>query len=272
MQGLPQPYQKNHENWRISNFFPKFTLKNMYHLICEPKEKQWKTAFMAMIEFCEFLAICTKHSNQPSILLTDHTRKLCITLNGYYIMIGTLPLGIIEELLKMTIPSLGIAKLPHYKTQILLCQGEDLSSMQLINEGISMRALKILLMFEENRSWRMCIGNQAIKISRCLIHWLGMFGSSSIYLKLNLKIPYHQIINENVGKCNTKFHAIARIYELLVLPIEPHTSCTKCHFMGDTTIYLDFIVHENDIIANKEKITTIHELTTPKNIHQEGSC
>ena len=95
----------------------------------------------------------------------------------------------------MTIPSLGIAKLPHYKicqnkTQILLGLGEDLLGMQLINEGINMCALPALLKFEENRSWRMCIGNQEIKISRCLIHWLGMFGSSSIYLKLNLKSPY----------------------------------------------------------------------------------
>ena len=52
-----------------------------------------------------------------------------------------------------------------------------------------MHALPILLVFEENFSWRMCIGNQEIKISRFLIHWLGMFGSSLVYFKLNLKSP-----------------------------------------------------------------------------------
>ena len=67
------------------------------------------------------------------------------------------------------------------------------------------------------------------------------------------------------------FMLIERIYELLVLPMELHTNCTKCCFMGDTTIYLGFIVHENNTIANEEKITTIHDLTTPTIIHQEGS-
>ena len=98
-----------------------------------------------MVEFCEFFVICTKHSNQPTIHLTDHTIKLCINLNGYYVMIGTLPPGIIEELLKMIVPSSGIEKLPHYKicqnkTQILPGQGEDLLVMQLkMRASASMR-------------------------------------------------------------------------------------------------------------------------------------
>ena len=108
----------------------------------------------------------------------------------------------------------------------------------------------------------MSIGNRAIKISR--FHWLGMFGSSLIYLKTNMKSPYHQISNQNGGKYDPKFDSITRIYGLLVLLMEPHANCTKCHFMGNTLVYLGFIVHENGIIANEEKITAIYDLTTLK--------
>ena len=36
-------------------------------------------------------------------------------------------------------------------------------------------------------------------------------------------------------------------------------------------IFLRDIINTNDIISNKEKIIAIHNLTTPKNIHQMGS-
>ena len=60
-------------------------------------------------------------------------------------------------------------------------------------------------------------------------------------LKPNLNNPYHHIIIEEVGEHNIQLHAIAKIYEFLVLPTELHISWIKCHIVGDTTVFLAFI-------------------------------
>ena len=205
--------------------------------------------------------MCIKHPYQPNIFLADETRKLYVNLNRYFIMLSTLPS--IKELLKMTIPSSGIAKSPQYKislnnSQILPGQREDLLAMQLINEGIFLCVLPVLLHHKENSSWKMCIGNQAIKILvssriviQCLDYMSGMFYKSLIYKKMNLQCPYHQIKNEERGKNHTKFHGIERIYILIVFPIEPQIDWTKCHSMGDTTNYLGFILHANVLLQTK---------------------
>ena len=54
-----------------------------------------------------------------------------------------------------TIPSSSIVQLPHNITHMLPGQRDNMFGMQLINEGISIRALRVLLLHEERRSWVM---------------------------------------------------------------------------------------------------------------------
>ena len=96
-------------------------------------------------------------------------------------MIGTL--SRIHKLLKITIPS----------------SGDD------------------LLMHKEKRSWRICIGNEALKIMANLsipTYWLNIFTRSIIYVRMNLTVSDKWISNEEAGKYESEFHAVAGIYEL----------------------------------------------------------
>ena len=139
--------------------------------------------------------MCTKHSNPLSInLVTHQKRKLHINLKPYYLNIAAVPR--IQDLLKTIIP----------------CSGNDLVGLQLINDGIIIHALPILVIHKEKRSWRICIGNRAVKI-RLPTFWRGIFGRSQIYFGMNLKSSAQWITNEKVGKYETEFHAIARIYQ-----------------------------------------------------------
>ena len=88
---------------------------------------------------------------------------------------------------------------------------------------------------------------------------------------MNLKSSDQWISNEKAGKYEIEFHAIARIYQLLGFPMEPHIDWTKYRFMGEIMVYLGFTVHANHIIAKEEMIIAIHDLTTPRYIHEEGS-
>ena len=181
-------------------------------------------------------------------------------------MIGTLPS--FEELLKITIRSSGIEKLAYHKIcqnklQILPGQGEDLYIMQFINEGISMRALPLIILHNENCSWRMYMDSRAIKYYiHCLQCRLGHFCWSLKYSKMSLKSPYHQIIINQRGEYNKGLHALA--IRLLI-------GWTKCHNVGETTLFLRVIVRANDIISEKEKITARHDLTKRRDIHQVRS-
>ena len=139
--------------------------------------------------------MCTKHSNPLSInLVTHQKRKLHINLKPYYLNIAAVPR--IQDLLKTIIP----------------CSGNVLVGLQLINDGIIIHALPILVIHKEKRSWRICIGNRAVKI-RLPTFWRGIFGRSQIYFGMNLKSSAQWITNEKVGKYETEFHAIARIYQ-----------------------------------------------------------
>ena len=88
---------------------------------------------------------------------------------------------------------------------------------------------------------------------------------------MNIKSSAQWISNEKVGKYETEFHAIARINQLLDFPMEHHIHLTKCHFMGENMVYLGLIVHAKHIIAKEKMITGIHNVITPRNIHEEGS-
>ena len=53
--------------------------------------------------------------------------------------------------------------------------------------------------------------------------------------------------------------------------MEPHIHWTKCHFMRENRVYLGLIVHANHITAKEETITGIHDQTSRRNIHEDGS-
>ena len=244
---------KNHKNWRASNLFP--NMKNRYPKTYIPKESEWKTAFMSTAEFCEFLVMCGKHSFITSTLWTDERRKLCVSLNRYYKMLDTLPS--IQDLLKMAISSSDFTKSPLYKfchqtNQILLCQSESLFHMKLRNGRINLFVLPAFPTHKDNRNWKLCIGNPAIKIlvsSRIVTPYLDYnLGMSPVYLTANWNCPFHQINSEQKA---------------------PQVDCKKCHFMGDAANYPGFILHPNDIMAKEQNITFIHDLTRLSNIHQD---
>ena len=253
---------KNQGNWMISYLCPKIIFKNGYQETCILKESEWKTSFKPTIGFCEFLVMSTKRSNNPKMLWKNQTRKLYGNLNGYYGMIQTQQS--IQELLTITIPSSGIEKLPHRKIsqnkcQILFGQGKDMAGMKLINEEVNMCALLVIIMEKPNRSWRMYVDIHDVK---CYIHYqdciVGLFFRLVKYSKMSLNSPYHQIIFNHKRR-----HALARIHEQLVFAIGLHSDWGKC------IIIPHIIVHTNDIIAEKENISAIHNLTTLANIHQE---
>ena len=88
---------------------------------------------------------------------------------------------------------------------------------------------------------------------------------------INLKISDQWISNEEACKYEAEFHANARIIDLSDFPMEPHNDWINYHLMGDTMVYLGFLVHTNDITSIDEKITTIGDLKTCRNINeQEG--
>ena len=64
---------------------------------------------------------------------------------------------------------------------------------------------------------------------------------------INLKLSDQWISNEEAGKYEAVFHANARIIDLSVFPMEPYNDWINCHLMGDTMVYLGFLVHTNDI-------------------------
>ena len=243
---------KNHENWRTSNLFP--NMKKRHPKTYIPKESEWKTAFMSTAEFCEFLSMCGKHSFIPSTLWTDERRKLWVSLDRYYKMLDTLPS--IQDLRKMAKSSSDFTKSPLYKichqtNQILLCQSESLFNMQLRNGRINLFVLPAFPTHKDNRNWKLCIANLAIKIlarSRIVTPYLDSnLGMSPVYLTTNCNCPFHQINSQQ---------------------IEPQVDCKKCHFMGDAANYPGFNLHANDIMAKEQNITFIHDLTGLANIHQ----
>ena len=127
-------------------------------------------------------------------------------------------------------------------------------------------------MNKEKRSWRIYIGSHAVKIrfkSIIPTYSLGIFGRSRIYFMINLKISNQWISNEEAGKYETEFHGNARIIDLLDFPMEPHNDWINCHLMGDTMVYLSFLVHTNDITAIEEKIIAIEDLKTCRNINEQ---
>ena len=219
-----------YEDWRMFNWIPEIMHNNVYHEMCITEGSKWKTRYKPVAEYSELPAMCTKHSNPLGInLFTFQTRKLHMILKPYFLKIGTVPRS--QDLLQTTIPCSGIAKCSHYynicesMTQILLCQGDELVGLQLINHRISIHALPMLVIHKEMCSWRICIGNQAVKIIsrlRFSSYWRGIFGRLHIYFGMNLKSSAQRTGNEKAGKYETEFHAIAKIYQLLDLPLEPH--------------------------------------------------
>ena len=223
-----------YEDWRMFNWISEIMHNNVYHEMCITEGSKWKIRYKPVAEYSELPAMCTKHSNP------HQTRKQHINLKRYYLKIATVPRS--QDLLKTTIP----------------CSGDDLVGLQLINDRIIIHALPI------------CICSQAVKI-KLPTYWRGIFGRSHIYFGMNLKSSAQWIINEKVGKYETEFHAIARINQLLEFPMEPHIHWTKCQFMGENMVYLGLIVHAKHIIAKEKMITGIHNVITPRNIHEEGS-
>ena len=264
-----------YENWRMFNWFPEIMHNNVYHEMCITKGSKRETGYRQVVEYCELQAMCTNHSNLLGInLFTCKTRKLHISLKQYFSKIGTVPRS--QDLLKTTIPCSGIShfNICESMTRILLGQGDDWVSLQLINHTISIPTLPMLVIKKEKRSWRICIGNQAVKIIsklRFASYWRGIYGRLQIYFGMNLRSSAQWISNEKAIKYETEFKAIAKIYQLLDFPMKPHIDWTKCQFMGENMGYLHFIVDANHIIAKEETITTIQDLTTPRNILQEGS-
>ena len=251
----------------ISYLCLKIIFKKGYHDTCILKESEWKTSFEPITEFCEFLVMSTKRSNQRKMLWTNQTRRLYGNLNGYYGMIEMQQS--IQELLTITIPSSGIEKLPHHKIsqnkcQILFGQDKDMAGMKLINEEVNMCALLVIIMEKQNRSWRIYMDVQDVK---CYIHYqdciVGLFFRLLKNSKMSLNSPYPQIIFNHRGEHNKRLHALARIHGQLVFAIGLQCDWGKC--IGIAHI----IVQTNDIISEKENISTIHNLRTLANIHQD---
>ena len=175
----------------------------------------------------------------------------------------------IQELLTITIPSSGIEKLPQRKIslnkyQILSGQDKDVAGMKLINQEVNMCALLVIIMEKQNRRCGMYMDIQDVK---CYIHYqdciIGLFFRLLKYSKMNLNSPYHQIIFNHRGEHKKRLHALARINEQLVFAIGLHSD------WGKSIVIPHIIVHTNDIIAGKENISAIHNLTTLAHIHQD---
>ena len=181
-----------------------------------------------------------------------------------------------QEFLK-TIPISSIAQLPHYNvshnlTPMLPGQRENMFGMQLINEGISIRALRVLLLHEERRSWAICTGNQADKfIAKSMFptHWRGIVARSRSYFTLNLKSSYQWISSDEADKYKTDIYA--RIYHFLDFSMESHNEWMNYHLMGHDMVYLGYLVHAIGVIAMEKKISAILDLKTRRNINDEKS-
>ena len=156
-----------HEKLRMFSLFTEIIHNNLLYEMCIIEETKWKTRLRSITEYSQLQTVRTKDSNPQGInLLTHQTRKLRIILKRYYPMVGTLP-GI-HKLLKITIPSSGIAKFPHHNVcqnmnYILPSQRDNLFDIQFTTEGISICAHPVLLMNKEKRSWREYIGNHVVK-------------------------------------------------------------------------------------------------------------
>ena len=170
-----------------------------------------------------------------------------------------------------TIPSSNIVQLPHNINHMLPGQRDNMFGMQLINEGISIRALRVLLLHEEWRSWGICTGQQAGKfIAKSMFptHWLGIFARSRSYFTLNLKSSYQWISSEEVDEYKIDIHAIAMIYHFLDFSMESHNDWMNYHLIENHMVYLGNLVHAIGVIAMEKKITAIQDLKTPRNMKE----
>ena len=206
----------------------------------------------------------------PEIILNNLYQEMCITKEAIVLKS--------QEFLK-TIPKSSIAQLPHYNvshnlTRMLPGQRENMFGMQLINERISIRALRVLLLHEERQSWAICTGNQADKfIAKSMFptHWRGIVARSRSYFTLNLKSSYQWISSEEADKYKADISAYARIYHFLDFSMESHNQWMNYHLMGNDMVYLGYLVHAIGIITMEEKISAILNLKTRRNINDEKS-
>ena len=86
---------------------------------------------------------------------------------------------------------------------------------------------------------------------------------TKILKEMSLNSPYPQIIFNHRGKHNKRLHALARIHGQLVFAITLQCDWGKC------IVIPHIIVHTNDILSEKENFSTIHNLRTLVNIHQD---